>query len=263
MLGPMSMRRGKVLVQSWWLLSIAADLGGCSAGSEQGEVKMDRGSDQSSKGGMGGAEPAPSSPAMGGSAESGSGYSISACPSGTQGFAEEVIQADFGEGESFGQSKMPDIVLGGPRGGGCCSGALDVVSLGNGGSIVLGFGERAIIDGPGDDLIVFEIAFWAGGDESAAFVEWGQVAISDDGKTWHEFPCDPNTGAGCAGRTPTFAHPDQQGVSVFDPEQAGGDAFDLSDLGVKMARYVRISDLPDDDMGFDLDAVAIVHGTCR
>ncbi len=47
---------------------------------------------------------------------------------------------------------------------------------------------------------------------------------------------------------------------------AGGDAFDLSDVGLSWARYVRIEaagfiDGPDgpDNAGFDLDALAAVH----
>ena len=56
----------------------------------------------------------------------------------------------------------------------------------------------------------------------------------------------------------------------LDPNAAGGDSFDLSDLGLSAARFVRIRDLgtvecPMDPAikpisgGFNLDAIAIVN----
>lgn len=189
-------------------------------------------------------------------------YEILACPDGGQGFASEVVEAEWGDGETFGRDHMPDVVLGGPRGAGCCAGSLDVVSLGDGGSLTLSFGERRVVDEPGADFVVFENAFWIGGERGNGFVEYGRVEVSEDGENWREFPCDGGTGEGCAGRTPTLAHPNNPGVDVFDPDDAGGDAFDLAELGMSEARYVRVSDIPQDDMGFDLDAVAIIHGKC-
>ena len=52
----------------------------------------------------------------------------------------------------------------------------------------------------------------------------------------------------------------------FDVATAGGDAFDLADVGLAEARYVRITDRG--DLGglagvFDLDAVGIVNLECR
>lgn len=185
------------------------------------------------------------------------------CPEHTVGFAEEVVATNFGEGESFGQNELPEIVTGAPLGGGCCMGSFDVVSLGNGGSITLGFGQRTMIDGPGADFIVFENAFLIGGDPDQVFAEFGQVEVSEDGSEWLAFPCDVVTGVGCAGRTPTLAHPDKAEVDVFEPDEAGGDAFDLADVGLKSAKFVRISDIVDDHMGFDLDAVALIHGSCN
>ena len=43
--------------------------------------------------------------------------------------------------------------------------------------------------------------------------------------------------------------------------EAGGDAFDLADLGLESANFVRIVDSGANILGgFDLDAVVIVHG---
>jgi len=239
---------------------------GCHAGETVAPEAM--GGTGSSPAGMAGSPSSPqgtggeAEPSGAGGAPSRADYEVVDCPQGLVGFAEEIVQASWGDGEDYGHDQLPDIVLGGPRGGGCCAGSLDVASLGNGGHVVLAFGRRSIIDGPGADLLVFENGFWVGGDEDQGFLEFGRVEVSQDGEQWFAFPCDEVTGEGCAGTRPIFAHPQQPEVDVFDPEQAGGDGFDLADVGLATARYVRVSDIPDDDMGFDLDAVGIVHGSC-
>jgi hypothetical protein len=182
-------------------------------------------------------------------------------------YAREVVSFEPGEHAGFGQDSLPDVVLGPPRGGGRERGSLDVLSLGKGGEIVLGFGERAIEDGSGADFIVFENAFWPGGDASAVFAEPGEVSVSEDGKTWKTFACDAKGDgkghfAGCAGWSPTLEY-DAFELVPLDAKHAGGDAFDLADVGVKRAHYVRIHDLAEEaegnSAGFDLDAVGIIH----
>jgi hypothetical protein len=62
-----------------------------------------------------------------------------------------------------------------------------------------------------------------------------------------------------------LANPDENTIDPTDPAVAGGDAFDLADLGVSEARYVRITDridLTGSSGTFDLDAVSIVHAQC-
>jgi hypothetical protein len=173
-----------------------------------------------------------------------------------------------GEGAGYHQDELPAIVLGPPRGLGTDAGSLDVVSLGAGGEIVIGFGDKTIVDGPGADLVVFENPFWPGGDATMAFAELGEVSVSEDGQTWHAFACD-NTGdgqgnfPGCAGVTPTLVY-DAATLVPLDPEKSGGDAFDLADLGLKRARFVKIRDLQTQPIGgtstgFDLDAVGAIH----
>jgi hypothetical protein len=184
-------------------------------------------------------------------------------------YASEVISFEPGENGGYGMKDFPDVVLGPPRGKGTGAGSLDVLSLGVGGEIVLGFGEREIEDGPGPDFIVFENVFWANGDPDQAFIEPGEVAVSDDGDHWQTFPCDPQAGredTGCAGLHPTLVY-DTDGSDPLDPDQTGGDAFDLSAVQLRTARYVRIRDLSDDGEGttggFDLDAVGLVNYTSR
>jgi hypothetical protein len=56
---------------------------------------------------------------------------------------------------------------------------------------------------------------------------------------------------------------DTNAIDPTDPSVAGGDAFDLADVGLTRARFVRVTDRPDLATVFDLDAVSIVHGTCE
>jgi len=181
-------------------------------------------------------------------------------------YASSVVSFEPGDGAGFGEDKLPDVVLGPPHGGGEQAGSLDVLSLGKGGSIVLGFEPYAIVDGDGADLVVFENAFWPGGDPSAVFAEPGQVSVSDDGEEWHAFPCDDagdGAGhfAGCAGVTPTEKY-DAKTLVPLDPALSGGDAFDLADLGLERVRFVKITDRSNagtaPSAGFDLDAVGVV-----
>lgn len=169
-----------------------------------------------------------------------------------------------GKGAGYGQDAFPEVVFGHPVGAGDKQGSLDVLSLGKAGEIVVGFGANAIVDGAGADFLVFENAFYVGGKVDTPFKELGEVAVSEDGETWTTFPCDPDgpTLAGCAGWRPVYAN-DELGISPFDPQVAGGDAFDLAEVGVTRARFVRIRDVGKiaaaPNAGFDLDALAIVH----
>jgi hypothetical protein len=178
-----------------------------------------------------------------------------------------VTAHEFGSGQDVGQNLFPGPVLGAPKGGGCCKGSLDVVSLGNGGTVTLEFGDTQIVDGDGPDFIVFENAFYAGGDTEKPFAELGTVAVSEDGQTWTEFPCTAIAApyGSCAGWRPVFANPDENAIDPLEPTVAGGDAFDLADIGVASARYVRVTDREDLEGAagvFDLDAVGVVHAKC-
>jgi hypothetical protein len=190
-----------------------------------------------------------------------------AAPSGLP-YAASIESFSPGDGAGFNQDKLPEIVLGPPKGLGTGQGSLDVVSLGSGGEIVLGFGDREIVDGAGADLIVFENPFWPGGDATQVFAELGEVSVSEDGEVWHTFACDTEGDgeghyAGCAGVTPTLAF-DASELTPLDPARTGGDAFDLANLALSRARFVKIRDLRTLEPsattgGFDLDAVGAVH----
>jgi hypothetical protein len=185
-------------------------------------------------------------------------------------FVTTVVSFTPGECAGFGIPNMPDVVLGPPVGAGELAGSLDVVSLGIGGEIVLSFEPNAIVDGPGADFIVFENAFFAAGDPQKPAADLGEVSVSDDGATWKTYPCAPRASApygACAGWHPVYSAPGN-GISPVDPSVAGGEAYDLSEVGLASARFVRIRDMKTSrcdttpkptNAGFDLDAIAIVH----
>ena len=188
-------------------------------------------------------------------------------------FVSKVVSFTPGDCAGFGLTSMPGVVYGPPVGAGTTAGGLDVVSLGHNGEIVLGFAPNGIVDGTGADFIVFENAFWAGGDSSKPTAELAEVSVSDDGVTWKPFPCvvasgPPEFGT-CAGWRPVYSAPGN-GISPIDPKTAGGDPYDLATIGVTSASFVRIRDLGTVDCpanpaskpttnGFDLDAIAIVN----
>lgn len=181
-------------------------------------------------------------------------------------YATRVVSFTPGPGANYGQDELPDIVLGPPLGGGDLRGSTDVVSLGAGGEIVLAFDDVAITDGPGTDFVVFENPFMVPGATVRYWEELGEVSVSDDGVRWVTFTCAhatrPHTG--CAGWNVVYASP-ANAYCPNDPESAGGDGFDLADVGLREARYVRIRDLETQGQaspstGFDLDAVSVVHG---
>lgn len=210
--------------------------------------------------GTGGDASGPSSTGSGGEA---GGPPVDPCPS----YASQLVEVTYGPGAGFGQDEAPGIVLGPPRGGGCCQGSLDVLSLGNGGAITLGFHDTVIVDGDGPDFTVFENPFFAGGDPASPFVELGTVEVSADGETWHAFPCATLEAPwdACAGVSPVLANADENEVDPRDPAVSGGDTYDLADVGLPEARWVRIVDRADHTgFGgvFDLDAVAVVNGRC-
>jgi hypothetical protein len=120
-----------------------------------------------------------------------------------------------------------------------------VVALGTGGEIVVEMGTE-IIDGPGPDLLVFENPFYIGCDPAkGVYAEPGEISVSDDGSVWATFPC--------ASTSPPYGW-----CAGWRPD---GDPFDLADVGLLRARFVRVRDIGSgvDASGFDLDAVAVLN----
>jgi hypothetical protein len=185
-------------------------------------------------------------------------------------FVDRVVSYQIGSGGGQGEDKLPEIVLGPPRGGGKLMAGKDVFSLGKDGVITLEFVDNEVFDGKGPDLIVFENPFLAepGNDPDYGFFELGKVEVSLDGITWHEFSYDTASKENCAGYKPVIANSEKNEISPTDVKKAGGDLFDLSKLGLKVIRFVRITDVQsfggkDGSAGFDLDAIAAVNSRPR
>jgi hypothetical protein len=209
-------------------------------------------------------------------------------------YVDAVVSFTPGSGGGFNQSALPGVVLGPPKGSGLLGGSLDTVSLGLNGQIVVAFTNNVIVDGPGVDFTVFENPFLQQGSFqviTGLFSEAGRVSVSQDGVTWYAFPCADSLSdnpfyPGCAGvypvlangetdarhpSIPTLAPPVSSFIGLTVPQLvvpagSGGDSFDLADVGLTWARYVRI-DAADhvvgptgpDNVGFDLDAMAAVN----
>jgi len=185
-------------------------------------------------------------------------------------FVDRVVSYQIGSGGGQGEDKLPEIVLGPPKGGGKLMAGKDVFSLGEGGVIVLEFVDNEVFDGKGTDLIVFENPFLAepGNDPDYGFFELGKVEVSLDGIHWHEFSYDTASKENCAGYKPVIANSEKNEISPTDVKKAGGDSFDLKKLGLKVIRFVRITDVQSfggkgGSAGFDLDAIAAVHSRPR
>lgn len=173
--------------------------------------------------------------------------------------ANDTIVITFGTEGGAGYSYFPEILYGTPY-----FSMLDTVSIGNEGIIDIELGGYEIVNDEGPDFTIFENPF-------EGWSERAQVSVSENGIDYVAFPCDPfdpeETYEGCAGVTPINYSNDEN--VLLDPESSGGDVFDLADVGLARARFVRIVDLYtclDDEFchsgeaGFDLDAMAIVHG---
>lgn len=217
-------------------------------------------------------------------------------------YAIQVVEYAPAPNGGYGEKFLPDNVLGPPAGRGDeapQTSPAEILSLGDGGYIVLKLG-RKVIDGEGPDLVVFENPFYASGDEHNAFTEAAVVEVSQDGESWHRFPfdydpageepwSDPASFTGLAGIHPVYANcAEEPVIDPLDPEVSGGDLFDLADVGLDWAAYVRIIDAGNDEVypgsqirdkdgdpiddagnhgfsappsaGFDLDAVGVING---
>ena len=159
---------------------------------------------------------------------------VVARPTELSAFADEVIAYEPGVPGPIPEGEDPKAALGPP------DYLVDrwdkphAVTLGNGGSITLGFSHGALVDVEGPDLFIFEIG---------PGVEAMSVEISADGKTWVRVGEAP--GGACAIDIGPYVEP--------------GEAF----------RYVRIHDIAfqgaesDAWPGADIDAVGVLGGAER
>lgn len=181
-------------------------------------------------------------------------------------WVDEVVSFKPGISAELDSVYFPDNVLGPPDQSPWLSeynprkNPQEVLSLGHGGEIVLKFVDNAgIVDEAGVDFTVFADVFISTVDQQPV-IEAGIVAVSQDGTNFFEFPYDLETWRGLAGVTPT-----KDPYHFMDADRSGGDSFDLADVGLAWAKYVKITDLGDrkkegpTNGDFDLDAVVAVH----
>jgi DNA-binding beta-propeller fold protein YncE len=208
-------------------------------------------------------------------ARDGAGADVHSCPeAGLPAVVgiDSVEQLTIGEGGGGGKDLLPGAIQGGPSGSGSAG---DVLSLGKGGEIIVGFGDYEIVDGPGPDFIVFENPFLVSPyNPYAEPAVVGVSATETAAESFLDFPCDLSQTQGdaaqkkwpypgCAGVHPVLAG-GTSCVSPIDAAAAGGDAFDLATVGLQRARFVRVRDAKLSTMGttaagFDLDAIVLIH----
>jgi len=199
--------------------------------------------------------------------------------------------------------------LGPPQGAGKMEGATfnDIVSLHArindddgasapyGGSITLEFNDNIIVNGTGPDFIIFENVFFTKGDLEQRWIEPAIVSVSQDGRQFHIFPYDfvPHYKDGVINHSNPHCY--KKGFAGINPvysnngspdprkwPEAGGDAFDLNEIGLDWVRFIRITSTGDNWLtdingdkvrhatgtmacsgagtsGFDLDAVCAIN----
>ncbi len=136
-------------------------------------------------------------------------------------------------------------------------GGYDVFSLGyspENSRVALYWKGLSILDGPGDDFVVFENGFQIG-DSDNFFMDHLVVEVSSNGEEWLSFPYDYTAleetsyqpkreyWQGFAGVNPVYFR-EEQGGDPFNFEVSGGDGFDISELGLTSISYVRLTTAP-------------------
>jgi hypothetical protein len=110
-------------------------------------------------------------------------------PAGAWPWAESVIIYNPGPGIWQGVYRDHTRILGRPWGAGVnAPDNSSVVTLGDGGTVTVEFGDRVVDDhrNPhGLDFIVFSNAIWAGGDPTVRYQEPAFVEVSEDGVNWY------------------------------------------------------------------------------
>jgi hypothetical protein len=163
--------------------------------------------------------------------------------------ADMVVEAPGHTGIGFYDRQK---AINGVRGAGSGAGSLDVFSLDNSGAsshLTLRWNGKKIKNGAGIDLIVFENAFNISGNPATRFMDLVIVEVSNDNVNFCGFAPDytytpettysnnPAYWLRFAGRTPVLYNVDSNNLTEaqlfqdndnnYEPDLAGGDAFDL------------------------------------
>ena len=147
------------------------------------------------------------------------------------------------------------------------------------------------------DFVVFENPFYINNQPGKVYAELMYVEVSTDGVNFARFPSISNTPCSgsiypddvtnLAGIWPVYTNVDTNDIDPFNPNVAGGDAFDLQDLNsnplvqselvdLQNINYIRLIDIlgngsnldsrgnpiydpTDMDNGADIDAISIIN----
>ena len=118
----------------------------------------------------------------------------------------------------------------------------DIVCLGRGGQITLGF-DTLIVNREGADFVTFENGFYDN------FLELAYIEVSFDGIYFERFPNYSNTQSSVA----AFGEIDPTKINGYCSKyrQGYGTAFDLDNVSLDTIKYVRIVDIVGDGTYFD------------
>ncbi|MCB0309240.1 MAG: hypothetical protein KDD48_07695 [Bdellovibrionales bacterium] len=135
-----------------------------------------------------------------------------------------------------------------------------ILPLGLGGIIILEVDQGYVVNGEGDDFVIFENPFIYDGK---VFAETAVVSVAEENieTSYRAFPCQSRQSPfeGCAGTKVVAYHPD------LPLSEVGGDLFDLKDVSLEKIKFIRIQDTGDHSAmtygkeGFDLDSIALIH----
>ena len=191
-------------------------------------------------------------------------------------FADNIAEYDGKEIKSFSREKA----LNGVFGKGDDMGSLDVFVVGEGNYVVFEWKGKKVVNSKGDDIKVFENGFYIAGTKNRMALDLGTVEVSKDGENWISFPVsydetqfkNSNIGkTGFVGTTPVYLNMESSNEMINDPslEEAGGDGFDLSEIGLEEGdyiKYVKVIDggsaYPDGQIasnGIDIDGVCAFY----
>ncbi|MFW5799941.1 MAG: hypothetical protein ACOCV8_03910 [Spirochaetota bacterium] len=188
-------------------------------------------------------------------------------------FADTVEEHSGDEIEGFSGDKA----VNGVRGEGKNAGSLDVFVIGEAEYTILSWSGKKIINGEGNDIKVFENGFYMSGSDAMS-LDLGLVEVSKDGVNWKSIPVkydddvQPNKAEGkknFVGTTPVYINMTDEELIHPATQEAGGDAFDLSDAGIEEGdyiKYIKIIDAgnkyPDGQVesnGVDIDGVCAFY----
>ncbi len=159
--------------------------------------------------------------------------------------ADTVVSAPGSTGYGYDDSYC---AVNGVRGLGLDNGSIDVYTMpatGSSAYMTLRWAGKRIVNGSGDDFIVYENPFQVSGSSSNIFLEALIVEVSADNAVWcgfgpnytfapeTTFSSNPANWLNFAGLKPALYHQELNflnAANTFTPSQGGGDFFDLANI---------------------------------